>query len=151
LSDVGEADFGTIVEDLWQRGQFLAMRRSTATVKTPVSCLAAFHPGWICTTIGPRPLLVSGRRILISRKGKLSLRGQCAKTLEAAMQIDASTRKCWSLTRGCEWRPRLIIAVGTDRNKTAGGARAVGTAGFIPIAQFAEIGAAMQPVLALER
>jgi DNA mismatch repair protein MutS len=100
LSDVGEADFGTIVEDPSAAGTVLAMRRSTArTVKTPVSCLTAFHP-WMDFAFTRAEVAASSAVVVehldITQKKTGCRRARASARKRQQCRIDASTRKSLS-------------------------------------------------------
>ena len=128
LSDAGEADFGTIVEHSGAAVTILgnAAFDSTNGLKRlchvySVSSLDGFGA---FTRAEVASLAAVVEYLDITQKGKLPLlRSPVREKRDAAMQIDASTRKSLELTRGINGgRAGSLLSV-IDRTQTAGGAR----------------------------
>ena len=128
MSDAGEADFGTIVEHSGAAVTILgnAAFDSTNGLKRlchvySVSSLDGFGA---FTRAEVASLAAVVEYLDITQKGKLPLlRSPVREKRDAAMQIDASTRKSLELTRGINGgRAGSLLSV-IDRTQTAGGAR----------------------------
>ena len=146
LSEVGEADFGAIVEDAGAAITVLgnAAFDSTSGEKRLISVYSvgslegfgAFDRAEIAAMAAVVEYLD------ITQKGKLPLlRPPVREKREAAMQIDASTRKSLELTRGVNGgRAGSLLSV-IDRTLTSGGARLLERRLSSPSRDMADIGA----------
>jgi DNA mismatch repair protein MutS len=151
LSDVGEADFGTIVEDSGAAVTVLGNAAFDSTNGEKRLCLVygvSSLDGFGAFTRAEVAALSAVVEYLdITQKGKLPLlRAPVREKREAAMQIDASTRKSLELTRGMNGgRAGSLLSV-IDRTQTAGGARLLERRLSSPSRNLAEIGARQDAV-----
>ena len=151
LSDVGEADFGKIIDD---SGAALTVLGNAAFDSTNgekrlcnfygVSSLDGFG-AFSRAEVAALSAVVE--YLDITQKGKLPLlRAPVREKRESAMQIDAATRKSLELTRGMNGgRAGSLLSV-IDRTKTAGGARLLERRLSSPSRDLAEIGAQQDAV-----
>jgi DNA mismatch repair protein MutS len=151
LSDVGEADFGTIVENSGAAVTVLGNAAFDSTNGEKRLCLVygvSSLDGFGAFTRAEVAALSAVVEYLdITQKGKLPLlRAPVREKREAAMQIDASTRKSLELTRGMNGgRTGSLLSV-IDRTQTAGGARLLERRLSSPSRNLAEIGARQDAV-----
>jgi DNA mismatch repair protein MutS len=151
LSDVGEADFGSIVEDSGAAVTVLGNAAFDSTNGEKRLCLVygvSSLDGFGAFTRAEVAALSAVVEYLdITQKGKLPLlRAPVREKREAAMQIDASTRKSLELTRGMNGgRAGSLLSV-IDRTQTAGGARLLERRLSSPSRDLAEIGARQDAV-----
>jgi DNA mismatch repair protein MutS len=151
LSDVGEADFGAIVEDSGAAVTVLGNAAFDSTNGEKRLCLVygvSSLDGFGAFTRAEVAALSAVVEYLdITQKGKLPLlRAPVREKREAAMQIDASTRKSLELTRGMNGgRAGSLLSV-IDRTQTAGGARLLERRLSSPSRNLAEIDARQDAV-----
>lgn len=151
LSDVGDANFGVIVEDSGAAVTVLgnAAFDSTSGEKRlfgvySVSSLDGFGT---FTRAEIAALSAVVEYLDITQKGKLPLlRPPVREKREAAMQIDASTRKSLELTRGMNGGRAGSLLWVIDRTQTAGGARLLERRLSSPSRDLAEISARQDAV-----
>lgn len=151
LSDVGDADFGVIVEDSGAAVTVLgnAAFDSTSGEKRlcgvySVSSLDGFGA---FTRAEIAALSAVVEYLDITQKGKLPLlRPPVREKREAAMQIDASTRKSLELTHGMNGGRAGSLLWVIDRTQTAGGARLLERRLSSPSRDLAEISARQDAV-----
>jgi DNA mismatch repair protein MutS len=128
LSDVGEVEFGTIVEDSGAAVTVLGNAAFDSTNGEKRLCsiysVSSLEGFGAFTRAEVAALSAVVEYLDITQKGKLPLlRSPMREKREAAMQIDASTRKSLELTRGMNGgRAGSLLSV-IDRTQTAGGAR----------------------------
>jgi DNA mismatch repair protein MutS len=151
LSDVGEVDFGTIVEDSGAAVTVLGNAAFDSTNGEKRLCnvygVSSLDGFGAFSRAEVAALSAVVEYLDITQKGKLPLlRAPVREKRESAMQIDASTRKSLELTRGMNGgRAGSLLSV-IDRTKTAGGARLLERRLSSPSRDLAEIGARQDAV-----
>jgi DNA mismatch repair protein MutS len=151
LSDAGEEEFSSIVEDSGAAVTVLGnaafdstngeKRLNSVYSVTSLEGFGSFSRGEIAAMSAVVEYLD------ITQKGKLPLlRPPMREMREAAMQIDASTRKSLELTRGVNGgRAGSLLSV-IDRTQTAGGARLLERRLSSPSRKLEDIGARQDAV-----